>query len=230
MTLPRGAYTADRAAALSGVPLSTVRWWAKHDILVPSVSQTRVMLWSYADLMQLRIIHWLRQPKVGKDEREIPASTLNAVRRARTKLASLDLDLWTDDGGPSIRVDHRGDVWLATQPSLERAEDSQRALGGADAEDTVLEVLAPFQTSVARGPDLVCPRPQLRIVPGKLGGSPHIRSTRIESQSVGALTASGLPTARIYQLYPDVGHPAIDQAIDLEQQLAGNLGRQLLAA
>jgi uncharacterized protein (DUF433 family) len=227
---PRGAYPADRAAALSGVPLSTVRWWAKHDILVPSVSQTRVMLWSYADLMQLRIIHWLRQPKVGTDEREIPPSTMNAVRRAREELASLDLELWTEDGGPSVRVDHRGDVWLATEPSLERVEDNQRALGGRDANDTVLEVLAPFQTESARGPDLIRPRPQLRIVPGKLGGSPHIERTRVDSQSVGALTTSGLPTAKIYELYPDIGHPAIDQAIDLENQLASNLGRHLRAA
>jgi uncharacterized protein (DUF433 family) len=230
MTFPRGAYTGDRAAALSGVPLSTVRWWAKHGILVPSVSQTRVMLWSYADLMQLRVIHWLRQPKVGKDEREIPATTMNAVRRARAKLASLDLELWTEDEGPSVRVDHRGEVWIATEPSLERAEDNQRVLGGTDHDDTILEILAPFQTSSGRGPDLVCPRPQLRIVPGKLGGSPHIQRTRVESQAVGALTASGLPTAKIYQLYPEVDHPALDQAIDLERQLAGNLGRELLAA
>jgi uncharacterized protein (DUF433 family) len=188
------------------------------------------MLWSYADLMQLRIIHWLRQPKVSNDEREIPASTMNAVRRAREKLASLDLELWTEEGGPSVRVDHRGTLWLATEPSLERVEDSQRALGGRDDNDTVLEVLAPFQTESARGPDLVCPRPQLRIVPGKLGGSPHIARTRVESQSVAALTTSGLPTAKIYELYPDIDRPAIDQAIDLEDQLASNLGRHLRAA
>jgi uncharacterized protein (DUF433 family) len=225
LTLPRGAYTAHRAAALSGVPLSTVRWWARHDILVPSVSQTRVMLWSYADLMQLRIIHWLRQPKVGEDERQIPASTMNAVRLARAKLASLDLDLWTEDGGPSVRVDHRGKVWLATEPSLERIEDNQRALGGRGKDDTILEVLEPFATSTGRGPHLVCPRPQLRIVPGKLGGAPHIERTRVESQAIAALTTSGLPTAKVYELYPDIEYPAIDQAIDLEQQLASNLGR-----
>ncbi len=230
MIFLRGTYTADRAAALSGVPPSTVRWWAKHAILVPSVSQTRVMLWSYADLMQLRIIHWLRQPKVGYDEREIPASTMNAVRRARAKLASLDLELWTEDGGPSVRVDHRGTVWLATEPSLERVDDGQRALGGQDTDDTVLEVLAPFETRGARGPDLMRPRPQLRIVPGKLGGSPHIAHTRVESQSIAALTASGLATAKVYELYPDIDRPAIDQAIDLEQQLASNLGRHLRAA
>lgn len=228
--LLRGAYTADRAAALSGVPLSTVRWWAKKDILVPSVSQTRVRLWSYADLMQLRIIYWLRQPKHSRDERAIPPTTLEKVRHARERLASLDLDLWTEEGGPTVRVDHTGEVWLATEPSLERIRDAQRALGGREVDDTILEVLEPFDTTSARGPHLVCPRPNLRIVPGKLGGAPHVERTRVESQSIGALAASGLPTARVYELYPDIAPPAIDQAIDLERQLAGNLGRELRAA
>ncbi len=188
------------------------------------------MLWSYADLMQLRIIHWLRQPKEGEDETEIPASTMNAVRRARAKLATLDIEMWTENEGPSVCVDYHGHVWIATHPSLERVDDSQRVLGGSGPDGAVLDVLAPFHTTSARGPDLISPRPQLRIVPGKLGGSPHIEHTRVESQAIGALTASGLPTAKIYELYPTVDHPAIDQAIDLEQQLAGNLGRQLRAA
>jgi DNA-binding transcriptional MerR regulator len=53
-----GAYTADRAAALSGVPRSTVHYWASHDILTPSVSSQRVKLWSFADLLALRVIYW----------------------------------------------------------------------------------------------------------------------------------------------------------------------------
>jgi DNA-binding transcriptional MerR regulator len=41
-----GAYAADRAAALSGVPQSTIHWWARNEILIPSVSAERVKLWS----------------------------------------------------------------------------------------------------------------------------------------------------------------------------------------
>ena len=229
--LPTGTYTADRAAALSGVPLSTVRWWAERDILVPSVSRTRVMLWSYSDLMELRAIYWLRQPKVGKDERDVPATTMNAVRRARRKLDELDVGLWTEDGGPSVRVDYGGNVWIAGDGSaLERADDGQAMLMGEGDSAPVFDVLAPFETHHAKGPDLRCPRPQLRIVPGKLGGSPHIERTRVESQTVGALVTSGLPTAKIYRLYPELEPSTIDQAIDLELQLEGNLGRQLRAA
>jgi len=47
--------------------------------------------------------------------------------------------------------------------------------------------------------------------------------TRLESQALGALADSGVPTAKIYRLYPDVAKPAIDEAIDLEHQLAVNL-------
>jgi uncharacterized protein (DUF433 family) len=59
--------------------------------------------------------------------------------------------------------------------------------------------------------------------PGKLGGSPHVVHTRLESQALGALAESGLPSAKIYRLYPDIEHSAIDEALDLEQQLARNL-------
>jgi hypothetical protein len=51
-----GCYDARRAAALSGVPRSTVYDWARRDIVVPSISPEREKLWSYADLMALRIV------------------------------------------------------------------------------------------------------------------------------------------------------------------------------
>ncbi len=68
----RGAYTAERAAALSGVPKSTVHYWARQGILVPSVSPVRVRLWSYSDLLALRTIYWLRQTKQDPSGREVP--------------------------------------------------------------------------------------------------------------------------------------------------------------
>jgi hypothetical protein len=39
-----------------------------------------------------------------------------------------------------------------------------------------------------------------------------------------------LPTAKIYRLYPDGEPAAIDDAIDLERQLASNLGPLRVAA
>lgn len=227
MQVPRGAYPADRAAALSGVPLSTVHYWARRGILQPSISARRVKLWSYPDLMGLRIIYWLRQTKTAPDGAEVPRTTMPAVKRALGQLAELDLRLWNEDSGPGVCVDRAGNVVVLSAPDAE-APHRQRAL--AAGEEELLSVLDAFDAQEGmRGPDLRSPRPRLRIVPGKLGGSPHVAHTRLESQAVGALAQSGLPTAKIYRLYPEVDEAAIDDALDLERQLARNL-RPLLVA
>lgn len=77
----RGVYTAERAAALSGVPKSTVHYWARRQILVPSVSAVRVKLWSYSDLMGLRTIYWLRQPKRASDGWDVPRTIVALADR-----------------------------------------------------------------------------------------------------------------------------------------------------
>jgi hypothetical protein len=41
-----------------------------------------VKLWSYADLMGLRIIYWMRQQKTDAVGAEVPATSMNAIRRA----------------------------------------------------------------------------------------------------------------------------------------------------
>ena len=215
--LQRGAYPAPRAAALSGVPLSTVHWWARHGVLVPSISRERVKLWSYADLMAMRVIHWLRQEKTVDDGAPVLRSAMPAVRKAIAELRALDMELWSEETGPNVLVDRAGRIHLSTEPHA-RTVDGQHLV-----EADSLDLIAPFEVGAARGPDLVAPRPRLRIVPGKLGGSPHVLRTRLESQALSALRDSGLPTATIYDLYPDVERPAIDQALDLEHQLARNL-------
>jgi uncharacterized protein (DUF433 family) len=223
VTVPRGAYPGDRAAALSGVPLSTVHWWARERILVPSISARRIKLWSYSDLMGLRIIYWLRQTKTAPDGAAVPRTAMPAVRRALKQLDELDLRLWSEDAGPAVCVDRGGNIVVRSEPDAEVA-NRQRALSPNG--DDLLSATEPFQSQEgSRGPDLHSPRPRLRIVPGKLGGSPHVAHTRLESQALGALKHEGLPQAKIYRLYPDVERQAIDDALDLEQQLARNLGR-----
>jgi uncharacterized protein (DUF433 family) len=208
--------------------VSTVHWWARNDVLVPSVSPQRVKLWSYANLMGLRIIYWLRQTKTSAEGAAVPRTAMPAVRRALEQLAELDLALWTEEIGPTVAVDHGGNIVVtAAKPDAE-APHRQRALAAGD--DGLLQVIAPFTTvEGSRGPDLHAPRPRLRIIPGKLGGSPHVTHTRVESQALGALALSGLPDSKIYRLYPALEHEAIDEAIDLERQLADNL-RPALAA
>lgn len=58
----RGVYDAARAAALAGVPKTTLHYWARTGLYPPSISPgPRVRLWSWADLLALRAIDWLRR-------------------------------------------------------------------------------------------------------------------------------------------------------------------------
>jgi uncharacterized protein (DUF433 family) len=222
MTVPRGAYPADRAAALSGVPLSTVHWWAREGILLPSVSAQRIKLWSYPDLMGLRIIYWLRHWKTSEDGAAVPRSAMPDVRRALTQLRELDLDLWSEDTGPAVAVDRSGTI-LITKASPD-AEAPYRQRRTSLPSDELLQVLRPFATQEGqRGPDLHSPRPELRIVPGKLGGAPHITRTRVETEALAALARDRLPITTIVRLYPHLPPEAIDAALDLERQLTDNL-------
>jgi uncharacterized protein (DUF433 family) len=214
----RGSYTAERAAALSGVPRSTIHYWAREAILVPSISPTKVKLWSYTDLMGLRTIYWLRKRKVGTDGWDVPASAMTAVRQALRMLRDLDLELWTENGGPSVRVDLAGQIFLVTPAAGPETLTGQRPLDG-----DLFDLIAPFETPVSRAPDLTKPRPHLRIVPGKLSGSPHIVHTRIETLAIAALAQRGFESTKIERLYPTVRPVAIVEAIDLEHQLSRNL-------
>ena len=92
---------------MTGVPKSTVHYWARKGHLVPSVAQ-KPRLWSYTDLLALRTIYWLRQPKRAFDL-EIPATSMRKVRRALEQLRELELDLF-EKGRPVVAVTLDGEV------------------------------------------------------------------------------------------------------------------------
>lgn len=213
----RGAYPADRAAALSGVPISTVHYWSRNGVLVPSVSAERVKLWSYADLLALRTIYWLRHEKEANNGGAIPATSMPSVRRALGMLRELNLDLFADDGQSRVVVDRAGEIIVRSISGLAHAASGQHVLD-------VLDVIAPFPSERGiRGPDLREPRPNLRILPGKLSGEPHVAETRLETQALAALARRGVTVEEILRLYTFVTRAAVDEALDLEEQLSRNV-------
>jgi DNA-binding transcriptional MerR regulator len=122
-----GAYSAERAAALAGVPKSTIYSWARKGHLIPSVSK-RPLLWSYTDLLALRTIYWLRQPKVAFDL-EVPATSMPKVKRALEQLRALDLDLF-EEGRPIIAVTSQGEVAVNINAMALRLSDGSGMLRG----------------------------------------------------------------------------------------------------
>ena len=198
------------------MPKSTIHWWARNDVLVPSVSPEKVKLWSYTDLMSLRVIYWLRQRKTHSTGAEIPRATMPSVRKAVEMLRALDIPLWREQH-PSVMVRADGTIYLRTGETLETVD-------GQLAQAEWIDLIAPFRSlEGCRGPDLVQPRPKLRIVPGKLGGSPHIVHTRVETCAISALANDGFTSERIIALYPYLTATEVGDALDLEGQLTQNL-------
>lgn len=210
-----GCYEAGRAAALSGVPISTVYYWARTGVIVPTVSPERPKRWSYADLIGLRLVYWLRHPKTGASL-PISASPMSDVRRALAELDELGLDIWSssyDGPGTPLGVDRTGRIYVDVG---ERIETTHRE----GVIEEALDLLGPFDTEEGQGPDLIRPRPHLRIVPGKVSGEPHLDHSRITTLTIASLYGRFGDVSKVAALYPDVSQHAIQDAIDLERQLA----------
>jgi uncharacterized protein (DUF433 family) len=144
---------------------------------------------------------------------------MKAVRKALVRLSSLELPLVEEAGRTSaVRVNGEGEIYIVTTVGPEKTTGQ---LGHGE----LLDLIAPFDTLEGlRGPDLARPRPELRIVPGKLGGSPHVVHTRVETRALSALVDDGLSVATIRQLYSYLTETQIVEALDLEKQLEKNLG------
>ncbi len=209
-----GCYEGQRAAALSGVPVSTVYLWARSGLVEPSVSPTRIKLWSYADLMALRIVYWLRHPK-KRPGSEIAASPMPRVREALAELERRALDIWDDSGArpdSSLRVDSSARIFVLD-------DDASRVDGQRVLPDT-LDLLGPFECDGQSGPDLLRPRPNLRIIPGRVSGEPHLAGSRITTQVAAALHRNIKDAGKIATLYPGFGASVFEEAIEFEHSLA----------
>lgn len=212
-----GAYTAERAAAISGVPKSTVHYWAREGVVVPSVSPERLKLWSYGDLLALRTVYWLRQRKQLETGAEVLPSKMPEVRRALRELGALDVGLF-HQGRPTVVVTQQGQIHLDLPDGI-RDVDGQRLI-----EDGGIDLIAPFTTAEkTRGVDLIEPGRHVRIVPGRLRGAPHLAHTRIDTEVLAALEQRGFDVAKIRRLYPQLSEDAVNDALAVEHQLRANL-------
>lgn len=204
----RGAYDAHRAAALSGVPVRTLHQWASNGLYSPSiVASPRTRLWSWGDLVALRAIDWFRRTKgddmprrAGIDQIRAALRELDREGMPRQKLAELVV---VADGGRLL-------FRFCDRPLQTADAVRQQAM------EDVLHVTAPY---LGRGPDLLEPRPHVRIRPGKLCGEPHLADTRVKTAVLYALTQDGYPDDQIMRMFPEVTPQLLGEAVDLERQL-----------
>lgn len=203
--LDLGAYEAPRAAALAGVPPRTVYDWALKGLVVPSVNAEREKLWSYGDLLTLRLVRWLRTDK--------PDVARTKMGQVRALIAQHGDRLWQEDAAgrdvPTIGVDSSGGIVLVEcEPA--RTLDGQGVFEGVDF----------FRPRPGEpGVDLRRPRPRLRIVPGKVAGEPHLVGSRLTTRSIAGLADRGFSLDLIAELYPTEDPEALADALDLEAEL-----------
>jgi uncharacterized protein (DUF433 family)/DNA-binding transcriptional MerR regulator len=209
-------YSADRAAALSGVPKSTLYYWARKGLYIPSISNVREKRWSFADLLAMRAIYWLRQ---DKPEIDTARTTMHHVQAALAEARRIGIPM----GSLNIYVDVEGMFFYKRPDSTELS-----TIGGQTVAKPMLDhfnLLTEFRVGRRLAPDLRQPRPHLRIIPGKLAGEPHVEGTRIQTAQVAALVKKGMDTDAIKRLYPALKQrdKAIKESVDLERQLTSNL-------
>lgn len=215
---PSGAaYTADRAAALAGIPLSTLHYWSRSGIWVPSISRTKIKRWSFSDLLALRLIDWLRREK---PDLKLPRTSMAQIRRALESVEDLGESL--QDRRVTFSLNRGGGILLRASQDywVPLGRGASQGLAVVDSLD-LIDVWTLHEAVI--GPNLLEPRASLRIIPGKLSGEPHVAGTRIPTQMVWSLHRRGLSADGIIELYPRLKPRNIDEAINLEDQLARNL-------
>jgi uncharacterized protein (DUF433 family) len=213
---PRGRYAADRASQLSGVPKSTVYNWRREDVYLPDFSGANPAMWSYRDLVLLRLLAWLRQ---GGMERPVASEKVGSIKSQLSR-------------GVEIRFIHatERDVVLNGPSGPYIEDDRQNLLPSSDfyALLGTFDLLEPIEElrSARRGavwaPDLVTPSEHSFISPWVLAGDPCVERTRIPTSAIFALHAERqLPVDAIVDLYPGLTPEMAVDAIALENRLRG---------
>lgn len=206
------AFPVPIASVLTGATVAQLAYWRKNTptapaLLVPEGKRAGRYLYSWADVVALRSIVYLRSEK-----------SLPRIRQAVARLRGLEADQWT----------HLARYTLISTPKtiLVRTPDGQLLDVGAQP-GTVLDevlmkdVLEPFETrSGRRVPALKNPRPHITVDPRVLGGYPVLAGTRLPFDSVAALADDKLDADEIAEIYPSATAEAIADATAFAEQVA----------
>jgi uncharacterized protein (DUF433 family)/DNA-binding transcriptional MerR regulator len=206
------AFPVPIASVLTGATVAQLAYWRKdtasaEPLLVPEGKRSGRYLYSWADVVALRSIVYLRQEK-----------SLPRIRRAVATLRKLEAQEWTHLSAYRLISTKRSIVVKTPGGQL---LDLQEQPGTVLEEVLMRDVLAPFQTQRGRAvPALQRPRPRIAVDPAVLGGYPVIAGTRVPFDVVAALAAEELQPAEIADVYPSVDQEAVGDAVSFAEQVA----------
>ncbi len=207
---PRGRYGSNRAAQLSGVPTRTIQVWRRDKVYVPDFDSAQPV-WSYRDLILVRMVAWLRQRGIP------PTRAGRYAQKVRERLTA-------GEDVQRIMATHRTAVFDGElfDPVLGEGFLPYDNLAGLLSVFRFQAQVSDFGRRRLWGPDLITPSEYTFISPMVLGGDPCIRNSRIPTANVHALRQErGLTTSQIVDLYPHLKPEEANDAYDLESRLRG---------
>lgn len=206
------AFPVPLTSTLSGASPRQLAYWRRPTasadaLLVPKAQRSGRFLYSWADVVALRSIVYLRQEK-----------SLPKIRKAVETLVRLEAEEW----------DHLSEYSFVRTPDtilvktrMGRVMDLERSPGTMLEEVLMEDVLQPFETDEGRlVPALRQPRPRISIDPGVLGGYPVLVGTRVPYDIVASLAEDGYDEAEIIELYPSVAPGGIPDAREFAKDVA----------
>jgi uncharacterized protein (DUF433 family)/DNA-binding transcriptional MerR regulator len=206
------AYPIPLTAALSGATIDQLAYWRRATassppLLVPEAKRSGRYLYSWADVIALRSIVYLRQVK-----------SLPRIRRAVQTLRTLDPDEWRHLSSYKLAATGTSIV-VVTPDGVVLDVDEHR---GTILDEVLLgDVLGRFKRDDGkRVPALAHPRTNISVDPGVLGGYPVVKGTRVPYDVVAGLADEGYSHAEIVELYPSVKAAKIADAQAFAQDVA----------
>lgn len=202
------AFDEERAARLSGVSLSQLRYWYRSGFYVPAyVGEGRTAfnrIYSFKDVAALRVLGALRN-QFGV--------SLQHLRDVSDRLSSLGADKWT---GVKLYVVKKRVVWV--DPASAKP---QEVLSGQYIVPVVLDEVL---TDTAKGVSAIG-RDTTTV--GKIEQSRYVNhnaavvaGTRVRVSTVKAFADAGYSHMRIIEEFPDLTEEDIRAALQFEEQRA----------
>lgn len=206
------AFPVPIASVLSGATPRQLSYWRRPTasapaLLVPASRRSGRYLYSWADVVALRSIVYLRQEK-----------SLPKIRHAVALLRSLDADEWAHLA--EYQLMRTANTIVVRTPSGELLDLEQEPATVLQ-EVLMADVLAPFTTKDgAVVPHLPSPRPYLSVDAKVLSGYPVIVGSRVPFDVVAGLADEGAAPAEIVAIYPSVDPAAVPDAQAFAEQVA----------
>jgi uncharacterized protein (DUF433 family)/DNA-binding transcriptional MerR regulator len=195
------AYEPRLAAALSGITTRRLAYWRATRVLVPEISATRPVLYSFRDLVALRTFAYLRGDR-----------SLQAIRRALRTLA----DIGETEHLSAYRLQAQGEKTIALVKE-DGAVDLVERPGQALTVVKLGDVLRSFPLGNIEVPNLARPRRLISVDLSVRGGRPVVAGTRVPYDVVAGLVRDGVTPEDVATFYPSVDAAGARDAYDFAE-------------